>query len=113
MSASRRSEMETLAPDPVIEAYKQHVDRTLLRENHKLSVEERICKLMELRRFAEECAVPAVRPRNTHDGVRETATLACTGGVEIHPRRGRELGRCVAMAPRRHLRRGAGADGPR
>jgi hypothetical protein len=28
--------------DPVIEAYKRHVDRTLLRENLKLSVEERL-----------------------------------------------------------------------
>ena len=30
--------------DPVIEAYKKDVDRTLLRENLKLSVEERIRK---------------------------------------------------------------------
>lgn len=30
--------------DPVIEAYKKDVDRTLLRENLKLSVEERIQK---------------------------------------------------------------------
>jgi hypothetical protein len=43
-----------LPPDPVIEAYKQHVDRTLLRENLKLTVEERIRKLMELQRFAAE-----------------------------------------------------------
>jgi hypothetical protein len=41
-------------PDPVIEAYKQHVDRTLIRENLKLSVEDRFRKLMELERFAEE-----------------------------------------------------------
>jgi hypothetical protein len=30
--------------DPVIEAYKQDVDRTLLRENLKLTVEERLRK---------------------------------------------------------------------
>jgi hypothetical protein len=30
--------------DPVIDAYKKDVDRTLLRENLKLSVEERIRK---------------------------------------------------------------------
>ncbi|MFO0965734.1 MAG: hypothetical protein U0793_09145 [Gemmataceae bacterium] len=39
---------DDLAPadfyDPVIEAYKKDVDRTLLRENLKLSVEERIRK---------------------------------------------------------------------
>jgi hypothetical protein len=43
-----------LEPDPVIEAYKRHVDRTLLRENLKKSVEERLLALAELQRFAEE-----------------------------------------------------------
>ena len=43
-----------LEPDPVIEAYKKDVDRTLLLENLELSVEERFLKLMELQRFAEE-----------------------------------------------------------
>ncbi len=42
-----------LEPDPVIEAYKQHVDRSLIRENLKRSVEERFLNLMELQRFAE------------------------------------------------------------
>lgn len=41
-------------PDPVIEAYKRDVDRTLVRENLKLSPEQRILKLIELQRFAEE-----------------------------------------------------------
>ena len=41
-------------PDPVIEAYKKDVDRTLLRENLKLSVEDRLRQLMQLQRFAEE-----------------------------------------------------------
>jgi hypothetical protein len=40
--------------DPVIEAYKKGIDRTLLRENLNLSVEERFRKLMALQRFAEE-----------------------------------------------------------
>ena len=31
-----------IRPDPVIDAYKRDVDRTLLRENLKLTVEERI-----------------------------------------------------------------------
>ena len=43
-----------LEPDPVIEAYKQHVDRTLIRENLKRSVEERFLNLMKLQQFAEE-----------------------------------------------------------
>lgn len=40
--------------DRVIEAYKKDVDRTLLRENLKKSVEARLRDLMALRRFAEE-----------------------------------------------------------
>ncbi len=40
--------------DPVIEVYKKDVDQTLLDENLKLTVEERIIKLMRLQRFAEE-----------------------------------------------------------
>ncbi len=39
--------------DPVIDAYKGGVDRTLLRENLKLTVEQRFLKLMDLQRFAE------------------------------------------------------------
>ncbi len=41
-------------PDPVIQAYKENIDRTLLRENLKLSVEARLRQLMELQKFAEE-----------------------------------------------------------
>jgi hypothetical protein len=40
--------------DPVIEAYKKDVDRTLIRENLNLTVEERFRKPMALQRFAEE-----------------------------------------------------------
>jgi hypothetical protein len=45
---------ESLQPDPVIEAYKKDIDRTLIRENLKLTPEQRILKLMEMQRFAEE-----------------------------------------------------------
>jgi hypothetical protein len=38
----------SLEPDPVIEAYKQHIDRTLLIENLKLTPTERLRKLMEM-----------------------------------------------------------------
>ena len=40
--------------DPVTEAYKKDIDRTLLRENLKLSVEGRLRQLMDLQRLAEE-----------------------------------------------------------
>jgi hypothetical protein len=38
----------------VIELYKKDVDRTLLRQNLRRSVEERILNLMELQKLAEE-----------------------------------------------------------
>jgi hypothetical protein len=44
----------SLDPDPVIEAYKKDVDRTLLRENLKLTPEERLRKLLEFQRFVDE-----------------------------------------------------------
>lgn len=43
-----------ITPDPVIDAYKKDVDRTILRENLKLTVEERVRKLMALQRLAAE-----------------------------------------------------------
>jgi hypothetical protein len=49
-----RDPLPPVTPDPVIEAYKKDVDRTLLRENLKLTVTERFEKLMALQKFAEE-----------------------------------------------------------
>jgi hypothetical protein len=43
-----------LEPDPVIEAYKKDVDRTLIRENLTLTPSQRVQKLVELQHFAEE-----------------------------------------------------------
>jgi hypothetical protein len=43
-----------LPKDPVIEAYKKDVDRTLIRENLKLTVEQRLRNLMELQKVAAE-----------------------------------------------------------
>jgi hypothetical protein len=40
--------------DPVIEAYKKDVDRTLLRENLKLTVEERFQRFESFMRFFYE-----------------------------------------------------------
>jgi hypothetical protein len=47
-------DLPPITPDPVIEEYKKHVDRTLLRENLKLTQEERLLQLMDMQRFAEE-----------------------------------------------------------
>lgn len=43
-----------LEPDPVIEAYKKDIDRTLIVENLKLTVDQRFERLGALQRFAEE-----------------------------------------------------------
>ena len=40
--------------DPVIEAYKKDVDRTLIIENLKLTVDERLQQLAAMQRFALE-----------------------------------------------------------
>jgi hypothetical protein len=40
--------------DPVIEAYKKDVDRTLLRENLRKSVDERLRSLAEMQEFGRE-----------------------------------------------------------
>jgi hypothetical protein len=49
---------DTLPPadfyDPVIEAYKKDVDRTLLRENLKLTVEQRLRKFASFWKYAQE-----------------------------------------------------------
>ena len=40
--------------DPVIEAYRKDIDRSLIRENLRLTVDQRFQQLMNLQRFAEE-----------------------------------------------------------
>lgn len=45
---------QPIEPDPVIEAYKRDVDRTLIRENLRRSVEERIEALIQLQQVAAE-----------------------------------------------------------
>jgi hypothetical protein len=58
MAATSAKPSETLPvslePNPVIEAYKRDVDRTLLRENLKLTPAERIDKMIRVLAFAEE-----------------------------------------------------------
>ena len=43
----------SLERSPVIEAYKKDVDRTLIRENLKLTPDERVRKMISVLRFAE------------------------------------------------------------
>lgn len=51
--------------DAVIEAYKRDVDVTLIRENLRLTVDQRFQQLMKLQQFAEELqrAGRKARPR--------------------------------------------------
>ena len=51
----------SLDADPVIEAYKEGVDRTLLRENLKLTTTERVDKMIAALRFAEAVRNSRVR----------------------------------------------------
>ena len=48
--------------DHVIEAYKKDVDRTLIRENLKLTAEQRLQKMISVLRFVEEVRRTAPGP---------------------------------------------------
>ena len=50
--------------DAVIDAYKKDIDRTLIRENLKLTVEQRFLQLMRLQEFAVELQAAARRARD-------------------------------------------------
>jgi hypothetical protein len=50
-------------PDPVIEAYKKDIDRTLIRENLKLTPHERLLKMISVARFAEQVRRSATAKR--------------------------------------------------
>lgn len=52
MSVAGKQQMREV--DPVIEVYKRDIDRTLLRENLKLTPEQRLLKLIDFVRFAAE-----------------------------------------------------------
>ncbi len=56
-----------LPPDPVIEAYKKDVDRTLIRRNLTLTVEERLLQLARLQEFAEELRRAGAAARKHRD----------------------------------------------
>jgi hypothetical protein len=57
-------------PDPVVEAFKKDVDRTLIRENLKLSVEDRFRKAMAHMRLAEELRRAGRAARASRPGTR-------------------------------------------
>lgn len=58
----RDSDQQVLT-DSEIEAFKEEIDRTLIRENLKLTVEERLLKLEELSNFARELRAAGERLR--------------------------------------------------
>ena len=49
--------------DPVIEAYKKDVDVTLIRENLRLTVDQRFQQLMKLQQFAEDLRLAGRKAR--------------------------------------------------
>ena len=54
MSAMKDSPGKLKDLDPVIEAYKKDVDVSLIRENLRLTVDQRFQQLMNLQQFAED-----------------------------------------------------------
>lgn len=54
MSVMKDSPDKVKDLDPVIEAYKKDVDVTLIRENLRLTVDQRFQQLMKLQQFAED-----------------------------------------------------------
>ena len=62
MDRQRAVDDVTLEPDPVIEAYKKDVDRTLLRENLKLTPDERLRKLQDFMTFIDALRRAGRRP---------------------------------------------------
>ena len=64
-SAMKQSDEQSL--DPVIEAYKKDVDITLIRENLRLTVDQRFQQLMKLQEFAEELQRAGRKARSQSD----------------------------------------------
>lgn len=62
MDRERAAGDVVLEPDPVIEAYKKDVDRTLLRENLKLTPDQRLRKLQDFMAFVHALRGAARRP---------------------------------------------------
>ena len=58
-------DFDPLSYDPVIEAYKQHVDRSILRENLKLSPQERSEKFQSFMRSVWQLREAAEQSRRS------------------------------------------------
>lgn len=54
-----------LEPDPVIEAYKRDIDLTLVRESLRLTVQQRVDRLLALQKAAEEFRKAGRKLRST------------------------------------------------
>lgn len=63
MNGKKGPASDPIEPDPVIEAYKAGVDRSLLRERLKRTPAERVEDLVALLRFADELAAAGRRMR--------------------------------------------------
>lgn len=61
---NRRLDARRQAPDPVVEAYKRDIDRTLLRQNLRRSAEERVANLIALQRLAVEARRAGQKRKN-------------------------------------------------
>jgi hypothetical protein len=59
--------------DPVVEAYRSGIDVSLIEENLRLTVEQRLLKWMDQQRLAEELrrATTKARPRDRRRGPRD------------------------------------------
>jgi hypothetical protein len=57
---------DEVPPDPVVEAYKKDIDRTLLRESLRRTPDERLRALMELQKFADELRRAGMAARHRH-----------------------------------------------
>lgn len=77
-------------PDPVIEAYKKDVDRTLLRENLKLTPDERLARLEEMDRFRDALRDAASSSMDWDKFIAEGEETARTMR-ELSSRLGREI----------------------
>jgi hypothetical protein len=71
-----------LPADPVIDAYKANVDRTLLRERLKRTPAERVEDLVALARFAEELARRPCGPRDAMTDFAALLRILAEAGVE-------------------------------
>lgn len=62
-TARRESNERALEPDPVIEVYKRDVDRTLLREQLRRTIDERVRRMIAALRLATELGAAGRRER--------------------------------------------------